>query len=105
MKMVMAITPPDEADRVLGALVNAGHTATYGDSRGGVLRQAQRTLFIAAEPDKLEQVLSIVRQSCRAPLEAGEEPRDQFSLGPLPVTAEYGGAIVFVWDLEQVETY
>ena len=105
MKMVMAIIPSDEADRVLGALVNAGHTATYGASRGGVLRQAQRTLFIAVEHEKLEEVLNIVRQSCRIPLGEGEESRDQFSLGPIPVTAELGGAVVFVWDLEKVETY
>ncbi len=106
MNMVMAVVPRDEAGRVLEALVAAGHTATFADSRGGMLRQAQQMLFIAVEEKDLEQVLAIIRDNCHSQVvvEPGE-PRTPFSLSPVPVTAELGGAVVFIWDLDRRETY
>jgi uncharacterized protein YaaQ len=47
MKMVMVVVPANSAEKVLNALVNAGHTATYAETRGGMLRQSQFSLFIA----------------------------------------------------------
>jgi len=105
MKMVMAIVDRDDGDRVLGALVDAGYTATYGDSRGGVLRRSQKTLFIAVERLKLDEVLGILRQSCRTCLNMNEEPRERPAFGPIPAIPEMGGAVVFVWDLERFEKY
>jgi len=106
MKMVMAVVPRDEAGRVLEALVAAGHTATFSDSRGGMLRQAQQMLFIAVEEQDLERVLTIVRDNCHSQVVVeSSEPRTPFSLGFVPVTAELGGAVVFMWDLDRYETY
>ena len=106
MKMVMAVVPQDEARRVLEALVSAGHTATFTDSRGGMLRQAQQMLFIAAGEKDLEQVLAIIRDNCHSQVVVeSSEPREPFSLDPAPVTAELGGAVVFIWDLDRRETY
>ncbi len=45
-KMVMAIIPRDHANRVLMSLVEAGFAATYGDSRGGRLRQSQQSVLL-----------------------------------------------------------
>jgi uncharacterized protein YaaQ len=105
-KMIMAIVPRDEAWRVLDSLVASGYTATFSESRGGALRQAQETLFIVVDQVDLEKVLAIIRESCRTKIEIGpEETRDLYSLGPRPVTAELGGAIVFVWDIDRIETY
>ena len=39
-KMVMAVVPRDQASRVLECLVDAGYSATYMESRGGMLRQS-----------------------------------------------------------------
>jgi uncharacterized protein YaaQ len=106
MKMVMAVVPRDEAGRVIEALVSTGHTASFSDSRGGVLRQAQQMLFIAVENKDLERVLTIIRDNChsRVVVETSE-PKTPFSLGSTPVTAELGGAVVFIWDLDRFETY
>ncbi|HEY66961.1 MAG: hypothetical protein DRI79_00420 [Chloroflexi bacterium] len=106
MKMIMAIVPRDEAVRVLEALITAGHTATFTDSRSGVLRQAQQMLFIAVEEQDLDEVLAIIRDNCHSQVavEPGE-PRSPFSLGSVPVTAELGGAVVFIWDLDRFEIY
>jgi len=106
MKMVMAVVPRDEAGHVLEALVTAGHTATFSDSRGGMLRQAQQMLFIAVEKKDLERVLAIIRDNCHSQIVVeSSEPRTLFSLGPVSVTAELGGAVVFIWDLDRFETY
>jgi len=105
MKMVMAIMPRGEAESVLQALVAANHTATYMETRGGMLRQAQMTLFIAVESESLDQVLSIVRQTCRSepvvePVD-GEEPNRP----PEPVKPHLGGAVVFIWDIHRSESF
>lgn len=105
-KMVMAIVPRDEAEFVLDALINAGHTATFTETRGGMLRQSQLSLFIAVDEEHLGAVKDIIRESCRIEVQVGiSHQANNRSLGPIPVTAGLGGAIVFVWDLDSLETY
>jgi uncharacterized protein YaaQ len=107
MKMVMAVIPRDEAEDVLHALINAGHTATFTESRGGMLRQAQKTLFIAVRARDLPKILDIICSSCRSPahVEFAELGRDSLSPHSKSVKTALGGAVVFVWDLERFETY
>jgi uncharacterized protein YaaQ len=105
-KMVMAVVPRDEAHLVLEGLVSAGFTATFSESRGGVLRQAQLTFFIAVDEAKLDQVLEIIRDNCRIEVKLEAERVDGGrSLGPVPVTTELGGAVVFIWDLDRHLTF
>jgi len=108
MKMVMAILPRDEAEGVLHTLVSAGHTATFTESRGGMLRQAQQTLFIAVEEQDLQTVLDIVRPD----LSKAEEDAQTGALeafGPEatpsspPIVSPLGGTVVFIWDIERYE--
>ena len=105
MKMVMAIMPRGEAERVLQALVAANHTATYMETRGGMLRQAQMTLFIAVKSEDLEQVLSIVQNTCRSEpvVEAVEE--GGIRSAPMPARPQLGGAVVFIWEIERTEDF
>jgi uncharacterized protein YaaQ len=104
MKMIMAIIPRDQAELVLQALVAANHTATFVETRGGMLRQAQMTLFIAVQAEQLEQVIDIIRHSCRS------EPVFESAQGgewhaPLATQQKLGGAVVFVWDIERNDNY
>lgn len=105
-KMVMAVVPREEAEQVVDALVDAGHMVTYADSRGGMLRQSQWTLYIATETQELEAVLGIIREWSRIKIkiEAGNT-EDGSGLNAEPVTADVGWAIVFVWNLEGFEKY
>jgi uncharacterized protein YaaQ len=109
MKMVMAVVPRHEAEGVLSALIAAGHSATFTESRGGMLRQAQYTLFIGVDEPALPQVLGIIRESCHSDVrvERGEAGLPSPSLVSVsaPVSARVGGAVVFVWDLDQFATY
>ena len=106
-KMVMTIIEREEADRVLEALISAGHTPTiFGDSRGGVLRQARPTLFVGVEAEKLDNVLSIIRENCRSQVSLESTEGDETSVGRSRRTfAEVGSAVVFVWDIDRFETY
>ncbi len=106
MKMVMAIMPRDEAESVLQALVAADHTATYTETRGGMLRQAQMTLFTAVEKENLKQVLNIIDRTCHSQaVVESDEPESSLSSTFMPAKPRLGGAVVFVWDLEHAETY
>lgn len=98
-KMVMALVPRDEAENVLSALVDIGHTATFTESRGGMLRQSQMTLYIAVEADDLEEVLGIVRKHCRVEVRVESEGNAE------PITTDIGFAVVFVWNLDRFEKY
>ena len=106
MKMVMVVVPSNTAERVLDALVNAGHTATFAKTQGGMLRQSQYSLFIAVHKEQLEEVLSIIKENCRTMVEMNtyaQDPNDTDRRSP--VTADLGGAVTFVWDLSQIENY
>jgi uncharacterized protein YaaQ len=108
--MIMAIVGREESMLVLEALVSAGYTATFDDSRSGVLRQAKQTLFIGVEAARVDDVLSIIRDNCRSRVEATESSAEEdasavLRLAPRRSFAEVGSAVVFVWDIDRFETY
>jgi uncharacterized protein YaaQ len=107
MKMVMAVVPRDDTEYVLQALVAAGHTATFVESRGGVLREAKKMFFIAVQAQDLDKVLAIIADRCHCQEQAvpGGPERGPLSPEPAPVTAGMGGTAVFVWDLDRFEIY
>jgi uncharacterized protein YaaQ len=103
MKMVMVVVPANTAENVLDALVNAGHTATYAETRGGMLRQSQYSLFIALKKDQLDEVIAIIKENCRTRVEMKTHPfKEQQTMGEQALTAEIGGAVAFVWDIEDI---
>jgi uncharacterized protein YaaQ len=104
MKMVMAVISKDEADDVIDALVAGGHTATSVESRGGVLRQAYETLYVATRAQSLNEVLDIICRTCHSCVSV-ERVDVPGVCGPEPSRdiAQVGGAVVFVWDLEQMK--
>jgi uncharacterized protein YaaQ len=106
MKMMMVVVPSNNADQVLDALVNAGHTATYAETHGGMLQQSQYSLFIAVEDQQLEKVLDIIKANCRTRIEMSTQSPDEHNSDlRAPVTADLGGAIVFIWDINRIETF
>ncbi len=121
MKMVMAVVLRDQADIVMENLITAGYGATFTESRGGMLRQARQLIFTAVKEEELEKVLGIIQKNCRTrvkvesgqPVEEDVEDADEeaeevthvFSKHKSSVTANVGGAAVFVWDLDKFETY
>ena len=105
MKMLMVVVPSNTAEDVLDALVNAGHTATYANTQGGMLRQSQYSLFIALKKEQVDEVLDIIRKHCRTQIEMDTRPTKEKTYEERrPVTADLGGAVAFVWDLDRLET-
>ncbi len=105
MKMVMVVVPSNRAENVLNALVNSGHTATFAETRGGMLRQSQHSLFIALEDDEVDKVMSIIKGTSHTQVEMKTSPsKSDSKREKSSFTADIGGAIVFIWDLEKIET-
>jgi uncharacterized protein YaaQ len=106
MKMLMAVIPKQEANAVMAALVEAGHTTTFMESRGGVLRQAKQALFIALQDDDLNEVMEIIDHTCHScvSLESAASEPGAESSAPRH-TAQVGGAVVFVWPLESIQRF
>lgn len=105
-KMIMAVVPRDHGDPVVEALVDAGYSLTFSESRGGMLRQSQKTLFIVVEEKDLEDALSIIHTHCRTCSQVEEKAiggAQELEHGK--VTAELGGAVIFTWDVERSEDY
>jgi uncharacterized protein YaaQ len=104
-KMIMAVVPRDEFDAVLQALVANGYTATFSESKGGILRQAQQILFIAVAQEELEQVISIIRDNCHTRVKADRLQPAGGHPSPKTNQKKVGGAVIFVWDLDRFEIY
>jgi uncharacterized protein YaaQ len=107
-KMVMAVVSRDQSERVLDRLISAGYGATFTESRGGMLRQAQKMIFVAVDSNRVEDVIDVIRQACHTQVEVREQlaPAMGRSLTDRPSTiTEVGYAVIFVWDLERFETF
>lgn len=106
MKMVMVVVPSNTAERVLDALINAGHTATYAETHGEMLRQSQSSLFIAVQAAQLDEILEIIKNNCRTQVEMSVRTKEEAAfIGEPPVTADLGGAVAFIWDINRIETF
>ena len=105
LKMVMAVVPRDQAGPVLNGLIAEGYIATFMESRGGFLRQAQHIIFVAVKETDLAEVLGIIKDYCRGEVQVQSAREAKSKLAEEESPAEVGGAAVFVWDLERFETY
>ncbi len=105
-KMIMAVVPRDQGSQVLEMLITAGYPVTFAESRGGVWRQAQYTLYACVEEERVEDALRIIAENCRAQVEV-ETANVATTSAPHSIQriAGLGGAAVFVWDVERVEMY
>ena len=105
-KMIMTIVSRARAESVLEALIAAGYKATFGDSRGGKLRQAQMMLFTVVEAEDVERVLKLSRQQCRSDIPAVNSHVSMTRVtNPTLMPPRQDGATIFVWDVERVEIY
>ena len=107
MKLVVAIVQGEDAAQTVEALNGAGLHVTRLASSGGFLQQGNATLLIGAEDDRVDQVVALVRSTCRSrnryltPMPPMVEPGEVFM--PFPVEVQVGGATIFVLDVERFE--
>jgi uncharacterized protein YaaQ len=110
MKMIMAVVPRKRGDEVLASLINSGFTATYYETRGGMLRQSQLTLFIAVRTSDLQNVLDIISTSCSGGnvIHRGygltmDAEADEPHLANEGRKLGHSGAVGFIWSLDPYE--
>jgi uncharacterized protein YaaQ len=107
MKLVVAIVHNEDAGALVDALLEREHRATRLHSSGGFLKQSNTTVIVGVEESQVDEVISIVRESCHArtqivnPMPPIMEPGEFFM--PYPLEVEMGGATVFVLPVERFE--
>lgn len=66
MKLVIAVVQDSDVDEILDALMRADLKATQITSSGGFLREANVTLLIGVEEDRVQDAIAIVDQNSNA---------------------------------------
>lgn len=105
MKMVIAIVQDNDVGKLLQGVTREGLQATRLASSGGFLRSGNTTLLFGVEEERLEGLLSTIRETCHQREEMFTQA--QPIMGPVeahmsfPIEVPVGGATVFVLDAEQ----
>ena len=65
MKMILAVVQADDAAKVTQSLIEAGHRVTRIATEGGWLRRENATLLLGVEDDKVQDVLTVLKNNAR----------------------------------------
>lgn len=109
MKLIMAVVQDKDSNRLSDALVENDFRATKLASTGGFLKAGNTTFLIGTEDDKVDAVLTIIKDNCKsreqlvAPISPMGGNADSYV--PYPVEVQVGGATVFVLPVEQFEKF
>ncbi len=107
VKLIVAIVHNEDARALVDALLERDFRSTRLHSSGGFLRQSNATIMLGVEDAQVDEVMSLVRETCTArtqvvnPMPPIMEPGEFFL--PYPLEVEVGGATVFVLPVERFE--
>ena len=101
MKLIAAMVQDQDADEVLGALMEIGCRATKIHTTGGFLRGSNNVILIGVEQNRMDQVLGVIRTHCHSRTQMVYPSEAPYLSSPMEV--EIGGATIFVWDVERYE--
>jgi uncharacterized protein YaaQ len=108
MQLLIVIAQDEDADLLSRRLNAAGLRATKIDTVGGFLARGNVTLLVGVEDQRVEDVLGVIRATCRArrafinPLLSTADGVSTTVTGPIiPMEVEIGGAVVFSLPLKQ----
>jgi len=105
MKLIIAVVSDEDSNLLADNLNREGFGTTKLCSSGGFLKSGNTTFLIATEADKVEQALSIIKDTCksRRRMIAPEKLPGSFGAFNLamPVEVNVGGATVFILNIEQ----
>lgn len=109
MKLIIAIVQDKDAIRLSNQFIDDDVRATRLSSTGGFLKSGNTTFMIGIEDERVEEVLSVIREASHT--------RQQFMTPPVnldaqldstssyPVEVQVGGATVFVVPVEQFHQF
>ena len=106
MKLIFAIVNGDDATTVSTEATRAGYIVTKLSTKGGFLRVGNTTFLIGVEDEKVEDVISIIRDYSSKRVQTVPDlsafPGDTLAM-PMEVTV--GGATIFVTDIDRFEKF
>ena len=107
MKMVMAVIPKKYGETLLSDLVRAGFSTTFYETRGGMLRQSQLSMFIAVKDEEVPKILDVIKTSSQ---KQNQQLHHGFGLKggetntiSLDEAQTHGSVVIFIWSLDQFE--
>jgi uncharacterized protein YaaQ len=107
MKLVIAVVQDQDSGAVMDVLMDRGFRATKLATTGGFLRQGNTTLLIGVQDHEVEDVVEIVKSTCRSRMQMMPPitvvGRSTESYIGQPVEVPIGGATLFVLDVERFE--
>jgi uncharacterized protein YaaQ len=106
MKLLIAVVNRRDCRRLQEALEAAGLRGTEVGSTGGLLGEGHVTLLVEAEGVEVEAALALIEEHCQAREEvinaARPEMRGHATGVPVAMTAQVGGAKVYVLEVERI---
>lgn len=106
MKMIVSIVNSSDARGLIDALMRKGYRATEISTTGGFLRRRNATVLIGIEDEKVDDVLEIIRDNCLARTErVYPSPPVIGTLLPPATDAQISGAVIFVLNVDRVESF
>lgn len=107
MKLVIAVVQDDDVEELTERLVKEKVSSTKLASTGGFLREGNTTLLIGVEKDRVDTVISIIKDVCKSRKQTFTTPiPPSGSAGvfiPYPIDVTVGGATIFVVDIDRFE--
>jgi uncharacterized protein YaaQ len=107
MKLVISVVQDQDSGALMDALMDRGFRATKLATTGGFLRQGNTTLLIGVQDHEVEDVVDIVKSTCRSRMQMMPPitvvGRSTESYIGQPVEVPIGGATLFVLDVERFE--
>lgn len=108
MKLVYAIIRNDNEDDVVSLLNQNHYSVTRLSTTGGFLKKGNTTLMIGVEDEKVEEVISLIKQECgqhqkltvNMPYISGTT---MVNYATMPMTVDVGGATIFVINVDRYE--
>lgn len=107
MKLVLAVVQDDDVNDLVGKLVQEKFSTTKLASTGGFLREGNTTLMIGVEKEKVEYVISLIKDICKSRKQTFTSPIPPTGAAgvfiPYPIDVAVGGATIFVVDIDRFE--
>ena len=107
MKLLVAVVHNEDARVLIDALLKHEFRATWLHSSGGLLKQSNATILVGVDDEKVDQIVSLIRENCKArtqtvsPIPPIMEPGEFFM--PYTIEVEVGGAVIFVLPIDRFE--
>ena len=106
MKLIIAIVQDEDAPDVIDTLTDGNYRVTKLATTGGFLKSGNTTLMVGIEEDKVDEVIGIVKETCKKRKEILVTPTtlnggEGGYMQQYPVEINVGGATVFVIDVDQ----